>query len=179
MTPTTNPYSNDQPSGFQRLQQQALRPLPCPRCGSDWLYEINLRQYQANSYSAMPGGDIQYLTETYHTVRMCPCGHVIAPNIGGSRGGRAASQDLASLRTALDAVAAYEKSLEPEPKAAEAEDKDPSTASLLEQFVELKKDLMAQVTSLQEVVDGLAQRGEEVRVMVEDLQTRPEAKKGR
>jgi len=169
VTPSNNQYEHNQPSGLARLQANALKPMACPRCGSEWLSELNLRQYQAHAYSAMPGGDISYIGESYHTLRFCPCGFLIAPNIGGARAGRQTNQELASLRLALEAVTAYHKSQEPVTLTVQE-----GTSPLLPGVPSTEVvSLQATVSDLEGIVANLTMRLEELVLKYEDLATQP------
>ena len=102
LTPHTEPTQGQ--ATLSRVQNLAAQRVTCPQCGSDWLFEIVLQQYRPG-YSAGAGGDLQPISDAPQPVRMCPCGTVIGPNIGGMKGGRTPNVMLGSLMTALKGAA--------------------------------------------------------------------------
>ena len=150
-----------------RVQQQSLRPLRCPSCGSEWFFEIGLHQYQADAYSSSPGGDVSYFNDAGYVLRMCPCGHIVMPNLGGAQLGRQANNEVISLRTGLDAAAKFREKV----KSLMADDAAGVDPKVLVQDV--RDEVAGRVTTLEQTIDSLSAMVTELTGMVEELQTRP------
>ena len=99
------------PSPAERLayiQNAINRPVICVKCGSGWFREANFQQYSASCYSAAPGGDLQVISSTVQTIRVCLCGHPVMPNLGIARPGRTvAGSEIDSFVDSLKAAIAY------------------------------------------------------------------------
>lgn len=134
-------------TGLGRLQNAANRLVACDVCGSTWLFEISLQQYRPG-YSAGAGGDLQPVSEAPQVVRMCPCGNVIPPTIGGVKGGRTPNSILDSLIAALRNAKA--KSAEVQQQIA-----DLATAAAEKSVVD---ELMARVEGLEKTIKEMIAR---------------------
>lgn len=101
--PVQSQQTQQQQSGINRLQSAANKLVQCELCGGTYMFEIVLQQYRPG-YSASAGGDLQPISDAPQSLRMCLCGNVIAPNIGGVRGGRTPNAMLDSLLADLKAA---------------------------------------------------------------------------
>ena len=87
---------------LRMLQETTNRPVECPRCKGTWFREEMFQQYNAGIYSSTPGGDLQPISVTPQTIRVCLCGEPISPNLGGTRGGRTGNTELSSFLESLE-----------------------------------------------------------------------------
>lgn len=95
--------------GIARVQSAIGTPATCKSCGGEWFFIVDFNKY-SNMYSSMPGGDLNALTQP-QTLRICMCGEIFEPNIGGVRGGRTPNTLLNDFLKALRASKDYRAAL--------------------------------------------------------------------
>lgn len=80
-----------------RLTNQMNQPATCEKCGGTWFAELTFNQYSGGIYSSAPGGDLRIISTMPQAIRICLCGHPVAPNIGGVRGGQHPNTEMGSF----------------------------------------------------------------------------------
>jgi hypothetical protein len=82
--------NEDARSRVQQAMNRLETPRKCDNCDSTFFYETYAREYKAQAYSRLPGGDIVTLNDQRYLILVCTCcGKVQKPVVSGvaSRGG--------------------------------------------------------------------------------------------
>ena len=82
-------------------------PHVCDKCGSTHFHQAEFRQYAVGHYSSSPGGDLHPLGGMPQSILICICGWPKSPNIGGIRGGRTATGEIAEFLGSLKKAQAF------------------------------------------------------------------------
>ena len=106
-TPNNQPNRPSFADRVAALQNAQNLAVVCEKCGSSWFTELVFNQYSGDRYATVPGGELQIISTVPQTIRVCICGNPIAPNIGGIRPGRLASQEVGSFIESLRAAKGY------------------------------------------------------------------------
>lgn len=89
----------------RQAEQEKSELTACQQCGSQWFAEMTFNQYQADAYGTLPGADLTIVNLMPMPIRICLCGHPVAPNLGGGvAGGRTPNQNLVSFQGSLEAA---------------------------------------------------------------------------
>lgn len=82
-------------------------PHVCDQCGSTHFFQADFRQYAVGHYASSPGGDLHPLGGMPQSILICICGWPKSPNIGGIRGGRTATGEIAEFIASLKKAQAF------------------------------------------------------------------------
>ena len=82
-------------------------PHTCEHCGGTHFYQAEFRQYAVGHYASSPGGDLHPIGGMPQVILICICGWPKSPNIGGIRGGRTASGEIANFLDSLKKAQAF------------------------------------------------------------------------
>ena len=90
-----------------RIMNSMDAPHVCEHCGGSHFAAVEFRQYAVGHYASSPGGDLHAIGGMPQVIMVCICGWPKSPNIGGIRGGRTASGEVASFLDSLRKAQAF------------------------------------------------------------------------